>query len=100
ALLLDERADLRRIGEHHRRAVALHAGADDHGLAGTRAVLAGIGLEAQVVLPDLLRLAVGGAYRVGVAAASDRGHLPFGRRALEIDLAAAHHHSPLRLLRR
>src|SRR5712691_864637 len=83
----DEIADLARTGEHDGGPVALHAGADDDRLARRGAVLARIGLEAQVEFPDLVRLAVRRLHRIRVAAMLERGHLPFRRRLFQIGLA-------------
>src|SRR4030095_16931065 len=55
---LDERADLRGIGKDHGGAIAHHARAQQGGHALGRAVGAGVGLEAQVALPELLGFSV------------------------------------------
>src|SRR5260221_4222556 len=77
--LFDERADLSGCSKIHRSSISLHSGADDHGLARDRPVLARIGLEAQIEFPDLARLSVGGFHCVGVAAVADRHDLSGGR---------------------
>src|SRR6266700_5082701 len=86
----DEIADLARTGEHDGGPVALHAGADDDRLARRGAVLARIGLEAQVEFPDLVHLAVRRLHRIRVAAMLERGHLPLRRRLFQIGLAPHH----------
>ena len=71
----DEPADLGQRGENNRGTIALHARAYDHGLAWRRPEVARVRLEAQVEFPDLVVLAIGGSYVIGVAAMADRGDL-------------------------
>src|SRR6266480_3633073 len=91
--VFDERTDLGGRSKNHRSSISLHAGSDDHRLARERPVLARIGLETQVELPDLARLAVGGFHRVAVAAVADGHDLSGGRRFFQVDLPRLHHHA-------
>src|SRR6266852_5519689 len=84
--LFDERTDLRGHSKDHRSAISLHSGADHHGLVRERPVFARVGLEAQIELPHLVRLAVSGLHRVGVAAVPDGNNLSGGRRLFQVDL--------------
>src|SRR5918912_1176545 len=93
--LLDEAADLLWRGEHDGSAIALHAGADDHRIAGQRAEFARVGFETQVEFPYLVRLSVRGLHRVRVAAMAERLDARLGRRLAQIRLATAHSHHAL-----
>src|SRR3981189_3309148 len=89
ARLLDRVTDLLGGGKDNGSPVALHAGADDDRLAGSRSELARVGLEAQVEFPDLLALSVCGVRGVGIAAMRDGGHLPLGRRLAKVEPVSA-----------
>src|SRR5260370_29887974 len=82
--MLDKGADVLRSREKHGGTVARHAGAHDDRLAGKRSGIRGIGLEAEVYLPEIRRLAVGGGHVIGVAAVADRLHLLLGPELLQV----------------
>src|SRR2546427_12745081 len=84
--LFNERSDLSGRSKNHRSAISLHSGTDDHGLAWYRPVLARIGLEAQIKLPDLIDLSVRRPHCVGIAAVADGHDLSGGRRFFQISL--------------
>src|SRR5262249_23841198 len=90
----NEPADLLWSSENHVGAVAHHAGSNEGRRALLRAVIADIGLEAQVALPEIANLAVGGPNLVSVGAVIDRLHPILGIKLLEMGHpAAAHHHA-------
>src|SRR5213592_446281 len=91
--LFDERTDLSGRSKDNRSAISLHSSPDDNGLTWKRSVLARIGLETQVELPDLARPAVRGFHRVGVAAVADGNDLTGRRRFFQVDLPRLHHHA-------
>src|SRR4029450_9516065 len=90
-LRLDEGADLRGIGEDHGGAIAHHAGTQQGGLPLRWAVGAGVGLEAQVALPELSGRAASRRHAVGVAAVADGGDLLVRRHLLQRWHLAGHH---------
>src|SRR6516165_10336025 len=92
--MCDESADLLRRGEDHVGAVAHHSGSDKGRRALLRTLVADIGLEAQIALPEIPHLSVGGRNLVSVAATIDRLHSILGIELLEVrHPAAAHHHA-------
>src|SRR5215831_9917477 len=90
----NEAADLLRSGEDHVGPVSHHTGSHQRRRALLRAIVADIGLEAQVAFPEDAHLPVRGGDLIGVAAMIDRLHA-----ILRIELfqirhgAAAHHHA-------
>src|SRR6516164_9002710 len=94
----DEPADLLRRCEDHVGAVAHHSGPDERRRTLLGSLVADVGLEAQIALPEIPRLAVGGRNLVSVAAMIDRSHPILGVELLEIGHPAAAHHDATHLI--
>jgi hypothetical protein len=92
-LMRDEGADLIRRCEDHVGAISHHSGTHEGRRPLLRTIVADIGLEAQIALPEIANLAVGGRNLVSIPATS-AAHLiaalrGLGRMAIERDLTAA-----------
>src|SRR5258708_20275493 len=96
-LMRDEPADLIRRCEDHIGAVAHHTGAHEGRRALLRAVVADIGLEAQIALPEIACLAVRGGDLIGIPAMIDRLDPILGIELLELRHPAATHRHPAHL---
>ena len=99
AVLRNETADFLGTREDHVGAIAHHSGRQDRRHTFLRTVVTYIGLEAQIALPEIPRLPIGGGNLIGVAAMVDRADPILGVELLEIGHLAAAHHSALRLAR-
>src|SRR6185437_14925904 len=95
AFCSDEGAYLARIGEDYVSAVTHHARRQQGRCALFGATVTGVGLQAEIMLPKLTRLAVGGRDCVGVFAVRNGLHTLRRIELLEIlFLPAASSHSP------
>src|SRR5215475_9809396 len=97
ARVRNEAADLLRPGEDHVGAVSHHTGCHQRRRALLRTIVADVGLEAQVALPEIAHLPVRGGDLIAVAAMIDRLHAVLRIELFEIRHGAAAHHHAARL---